>query len=189
MGPVPKNGGRRRWPLIKIAPCQECESFGILTDGWQLSGWQPNSCDVGGGYEIILRHTPLRAYKVFVIICGVKAKWQVEFTDEFGEWWHTLSIEAREKIYKVVSLLEEHGPTLGFPYSSDIKGSNIAMRELRTQQGKHPYRILYAFDPERTAILLIGGDKTGDARWYEQMVPFAEQIYRQYLNEIQEERR
>ena len=117
------------------------------------------------------------------------AKWQVEFTDEFGEWWHALSIEAREKIYKVVSLLEEHGPTLGFPYSSDIKGSNIAMRELRAQQGKNPYRILYAFDPERTAILLIGGDKTGDALWYERMVPLAEQIYRQYLNEIQEERK
>ncbi len=62
------------------------------------------------------------------------------------------------------------------------------MRELRTQHGKHPYRVLYAFDPERTAILLIGGDKSGDALWYERMVPWAEQIYRQYLNEILEEK-
>lgn len=50
-----------------------------------------------------------------------------------------------------------------------------------------PYRILYVFDPRRNALLLLGGDKTGDDRWYEENVPRAEQIYEQYLKEIEEE--
>ena len=62
------------------------------------------------------------------------------------------------------------------------------MRELRIQHEGRPYRILYAFDPRRIAILLIGGDKTGDKRWYVSFVPFADDLYDQHLREIQEER-
>ena len=62
------------------------------------------------------------------------------------------------------------------------------MRELLTQYDGHPYRVLYVFDPNRSAVLLIGGDKTGDARWYERMVPVAERIYQEYLKELKEER-
>jgi hypothetical protein len=61
------------------------------------------------------------------------------------------------------------------------------MRELRTQSGGKPLRTLYIFDPYRTAILLIGGDKTGNDRWYEQFVPAADRIYHQYLEEIRKE--
>ena len=114
-------------------------------------------------------------------------KWQVDYTDDFGEWWENQTVEVQEKIYKVVSLLEIHGPTLGYPHSSDIKGASIAMRELRTQYDGHPYRVLYVFDPNRSAVLLIGGDKTGDTRWYERMVPVAERIYQEYLKELKEE--
>jgi hypothetical protein len=61
------------------------------------------------------------------------------------------------------------------------------MRELRSQCEGRPLRTFYAFDPRRTAILLIGGDKTGDDRFYEVMVPMADKIYDNYLKEIQGE--
>ena len=62
------------------------------------------------------------------------------------------------------------------------------MRELRVQSGSKPLRIFYAFDPRRMAILLIGGDKTGDGRFYEQMIPIADELYDQHLAELAKER-
>jgi len=86
--------------------------------------------------------------------------WEVEFTEEFGAWWETLTDDQQD------GLLTELGPALGFPYSSKVNGSRHGhMRELRTQSAGKPPRTLYAFDPLRTAILLWGGDKTGDDRW------------------------
>ena len=58
------------------------------------------------------------------------------------------------------------------------------MRELRTQHAGRPYRTLYAFDPRRAAILLLGGDKTGDDRWYETNVPKADELYDEHLKEL-----
>jgi len=82
-----------------------------------------------------------------------------------------------------VGVLEAKGPALGFPYSSAITGSRYALRELRIQSGGRPLRILYCFDPKRQAVLLIGGDKTGDDRFYQRMIPKAESIWGQYLRE------
>ena len=59
------------------------------------------------------------------------------------------------------------------------------MRELRAQAGGDPLRILYAFDPRRTALLLLGGDKTGDERWYEVNVPIADRLFEQHLKDIE----
>jgi hypothetical protein len=61
------------------------------------------------------------------------------------------------------------------------------MRELRVQSGGRPLRVFYAFDPRRSAILLIGGDKTGDGRFYERMVPIADELYDVYIAEIRKE--
>jgi len=61
------------------------------------------------------------------------------------------------------------------------------MRELRTQHEGRPYRTLYAFDPRRAAILLIGGEKTGNDRWYEEFVPIADNLYDEYLDELRKE--
>jgi hypothetical protein len=61
------------------------------------------------------------------------------------------------------------------------------MRELRVQSGGRPLRVFYAFDPRRSAILLIGGDKTGDDRFYERMVPIADELYDVYIAEIRKE--
>ncbi|MGH7649807.1 MAG: type II toxin-antitoxin system RelE/ParE family toxin, partial [Gemmatimonadaceae bacterium] len=75
------------------------------------------------------------------------------------------------------------------PYSSGVVTSRHAhMRELRVQHGGRPYRVLYAFDPRRAAILLVGGDKTGDDRWYERFVPVADRLYDEHLLTIRRER-
>src|SRR5579863_3875186 len=87
-----------------------------------------------------------------------------------------------------VILLAEAGPTLKMPHSSGIETSRHKhMRELRIQHEGRPYRVIYAFDPRRTAILLIGGDKTGNNRWYEEYVPRADEIYDQHLRELENE--
>lgn len=114
--------------------------------------------------------------------------WDVEGTDEFAGWFAKLSRAEREDVISAVDLLERSGPQLPFPYSSAVKGSRHAhMRELRIQHAGRPYRVLYAFDPRRTAILLLGGDKTGDDRWYERHVPIADRLYDEYLEELRRE--
>ena len=95
---------------------------------------------------------------------------------------------AQEDIAAIVSQLEARGPQLPFPYSSAINGSRHAhMRELRVQSGGEPLRVFYAFDPRRTAILLIGGNKAGDDRFYERMIPLADRLYDDYLDELKRE--
>ena len=86
---------------------------------------------------------------------------EVVVTDEFAAWYEPLTLEEQESIERVVDRLVELGVALGFPYSSQIKGSPIGLRELRIQHQGRPYRVLYAFDPKRQAVLLVGGDKTG----------------------------
>jgi hypothetical protein len=114
--------------------------------------------------------------------------WEVEFTDEFGVWWDALSEGAQDAVDRVVGLLEARGPQLGHPHSSGVKTSRHShMRELRVQYRGRPLRILYAFDPRRTAILLLGGDKTGDDRWYDQFVPVADELYVEHLRTLRRE--
>ena len=114
--------------------------------------------------------------------------WDVEVTDEFKAWWSGLTEAERISVERAVLLLEDRGPHLPFPYSSRINGSrHSAMRELRVQHHGQPYRVLYIFDPRRVALLLLGGDKTGDGRWYEKNVPLADQIYDNYLAGMEEE--
>lgn len=114
--------------------------------------------------------------------------WEVEFTDEFEEWWHRLSESEQGRVDARVGLLMQHGPNLGFPFSSQVKTSRFPeMRELRVQAGGDPLRMLYAFDPRRVAILLLAGDKTGDDRWYESHVPVADRLFERHLKAIAKE--
>lgn len=116
--------------------------------------------------------------------------WNVEYTDEFGDWWMTLTESQQDDVEAIVRLLEQKGPRLPFPYSSGINGSRHAhMRELRVQSGGDPLRVFYAFDPRRTAILLVAGSKTGDRRFYARMIPLADRLYDQYLDELRNEGR
>jgi hypothetical protein len=115
--------------------------------------------------------------------------YEVEYTDEFSEWWGGLSEPEQESIVSVVWLLEAKGPHLGFPHSSGVVTSKHShMRELRIQHQGEPYRVFYAFDPHRAALLLIGGSKAGDDRFYETFVPVADRIYDQHLKELSAER-
>ncbi|MGA3026656.1 MAG: type II toxin-antitoxin system RelE/ParE family toxin [Bryobacteraceae bacterium] len=114
--------------------------------------------------------------------------WQVEVTDEFKTWWNGLSGAEQISVATGIELLVENGPNLSFPHSSKVNGSrHSAMRELRVQHQGRPCRVLYIFDPRRVAILLLGGDKTGDDRWYEKNVPQADRVYDECLQEIQKE--
>jgi len=114
--------------------------------------------------------------------------WGVEFTDEFEGWWVTLDPLGQDAIDVVVGLLEERGPRLAFPQSSKIATSRHGhLRELRVQYRGQPYRVLYAFDPRRVAILLLGGSKSGDHRWYEKHVPRADALYDEHLAALREE--
>ena len=108
---------------------------------------------------------------------------EVVVTDEFEVWYHGLEEDDEASVYRAVELLAARGVTLGYPYSSEIKGSSVALRELRVQSGGRPLRVFYAFDPRRQAVLLLGGDKTGDDRFYERMVPLAEGVWQRYLIE------
>ena len=108
--------------------------------------------------------------------------WDVEYTDEFETWWNTLNESQQVSVDASVRLIERYGPMLPYPHSSAVRGSRHGhMRELRIQHGGRPLRALYAFDPRRTAVLLLGGDKTGNRRWYEENVPRADAIYDKHL--------
>jgi hypothetical protein len=114
--------------------------------------------------------------------------WEIEYTDEFDGWWHSLSEGEQDAVASSVLLLEQYGPNLGFPHSSGISGSKYGhLRELRVQHKGAPYRVLYAFDPRRLALLLIGGNKRGDDRWYDTYVPLADKLYEEHLKFLEKE--
>jgi len=108
---------------------------------------------------------------------------EIIVTDEFKLWFEGLNELEQEAIVRIIGLLQERGVTLEFPFSSGIKGSiYAAMRELRIQQGGNPYRVLYAFDPIRQAVLLVGGVKTAKGnRWYEDAIRLADRLFGEYL--------
>ena len=86
----------------------------------------------------------------------------VLYSEEFSAWLAELSEMNQgesESIIKVISLLRIEGMALRYPWSSALKGTKFAFRELRPRRGESPYRVIYAFDPDRNAALLIGGHK------------------------------
>ena len=113
---------------------------------------------------------------------------EVYYTEAFETWWNTLNEEEQKKTAFVIRLLEEKGKTLALPYSRNkIYQARHELRELRVQYRGQPYRILYVFDPLETAILLLGGSKKGDDRWYKKHIPQAEKIYEEHLETLKQE--
>jgi hypothetical protein len=108
---------------------------------------------------------------------------EVVGTDEFKAWYEDLSSAQMDAIDYVVELLGALGVLLKFPHSSGLNDTNPKFRELRTTAGDSELRIVYAFDPRRDAVLIIGGDKGGDDRFYSWILPQAEKIWDQYLTE------
>ena len=114
--------------------------------------------------------------------------WEVEYTHQFEDWWADLTVQQQGSVGKAVGSLIQRGPRLRFPRSSRILSSrHNVMRELRVQSGGRPLRVFYAFDPTRTSILLIGGDKTGDDRFYRRYVPIADDLYDDHLEQLRKE--
>lgn len=118
--------------------------------------------------------------------------WEVEVTNEFSDWFRMLSEEVQDQIIARIELLEERGPGLGRPTVDNVHQSKHPnMKELRSAGG---IRVLFAFDPRRTAILLVGGDKSPDDPssphwndWYWTYVPHADELYDTYLAELKQE--
>lgn len=114
--------------------------------------------------------------------------YEVNFTDEFGGWWESLTIDQQEDVAARVELLEHEGPGLGRPVVDRVATSSFHnMKELRCSSDG-ALRVLFAFDPRRQAILLLGGDKSGNWNaWYEHAVPTADELYAKYLEDLQRE--
>ena len=111
--------------------------------------------------------------------------WTVQGTVEFEAWFGALTESERKSVIRTMYLLEVYGPQLGHPHSSKVFGSrHPQMRELRIQHSGRPYRVLYGFDPRRAAVLLLGGDKTGSSRWYEESIRAADRLFQRHLDEL-----
>lgn len=113
--------------------------------------------------------------------------WEIEYTDQFGAWFENLDEGVQDAVVAAVEVLSDRGPELKRPLVDTIKVSRYAnMKELRPPGGN--LRILFAFDPRRMAILLIGGDKTNRwDEWYRENVPIADALYAEHLEELNEE--
>ena len=115
--------------------------------------------------------------------------WEVEGSDEFAAWFGNLAEDEAESVTRSIDLLALAGPVLGRPHVDTLYGTSIAnLKELRVQHDGRPLRILFAFDPRRVAYLILGGDKTGDNRWYDKMIPKADALYSEYLWQLRDEK-
>jgi hypothetical protein len=113
--------------------------------------------------------------------------WSIEATEEFAQWFGSLTPAEQISVAAKVDVLEQLGPSLGRPHVDTLKGSKYPnMKELRVQHGGKPYRVMFAFDPRQTGILLIGGRK-GGANWYHKAIRLADRIYANYLKELRKE--
>ena len=114
---------------------------------------------------------------------------EVELTDQFNEWFQALNQADANAVTARIELLAEEGPKLKRPVVGELKASRFAprMKELRCGTSG-AIRVLFMFDPRRTAILLLGGAKAGKwAHWYADAIPNADRLYEVYLEELREE--
>jgi hypothetical protein len=115
------------------------------------------------------------------------AAWRVIHTPEAAAWREGLSRRDARRIDASLSALIEHGPALGRPHVDSVRGSrHHNMKELRSRGGH--LRVLFAFDPGRRAVLLVGGDKSRDWRgWYRQSIRVADKLYDNHLRQLGKE--
>jgi hypothetical protein len=114
-------------------------------------------------------------------------KWSIEEHREYSQWFESLEENLQDEILAVVGLLEKEGPNLGRPRADTLKGSKyLNMKELRVQFIGEPWRILFAFDPNRKAILLLGGNKAGKPQWYKDNIPIADKRFKEHLEKLKQ---
>ncbi|CDT53045.1 conserved hypothetical protein [Vibrio coralliirubri] len=111
--------------------------------------------------------------------------WDVSTRELFDDWFLSLEPDDQINVRASLGLLVEKGPQLPRPHADTLNGSkHTNMKELRVQSNGKPIRIFFAFDPTRTGIVLCGGDKTGDKRFYKDMIPMADAEYDEHLEEL-----
>lgn len=115
------------------------------------------------------------------------SNWTVQLTPEAQAWFKGLNERDANRIAAAFDLLEQRGPTLGREAVDSIRGSrHHNMKELRSFGGH--LRALFAFDPERRAVVLVGGDKTNDWKgWYKRNIPLADKLYDRHLRSLGKE--
>ena len=113
----------------------------------------------------------------------------VEATDQFMDWFRALEKADQDAVAARIDLLAEHGPGLKRPAVGEISTSSFAPRMKELCCGTAgAIRVLFMFDPRRTAILLLGGAKAGAwAEWYKGAIPAADTLYGVYLEELKRE--
>lgn len=109
--------------------------------------------------------------------------WKVVTVEYFDDWFLSLDASEQQHVLAAILVLEQFGPALGRPYVDSLKGADKVknLKELRVQHKGKPFRVFFAFDPLRQAVMLCGGDKTGDKHFYETMIPIAEREFLDYL--------
>ncbi len=113
--------------------------------------------------------------------------WSVAFDDTFDTEWQTWPREAQDELLARAKLLEELGPALRRPHADTLKGSKFAnMKELRFDAASSKWRVAFAFDPERKAILLVGGSKSGmsQKKFYNSIIKAADDRFGRHLAEL-----
>lgn len=116
--------------------------------------------------------------------------WKVEFHQDFLPEFQMLVQSTRLELLAHARLLEEFGPSLGRPRVDTLKGSRYSnMKELRFNAENSVWRVAFAFDPQRKAILLVAGDKSGASqrRFYQRLIHIADQRFERHLDEIKGE--
>ena len=119
-------------------------------------------------------------------------KWVVEISDEFEPEFDAFEEEVQTEILALSLLLEQFGPQLGRPRVDTLKGSRHAnMKELRFSAANGEWRLAFAFDPKRRAILLVGGDKSGasEKRFYRELIRKADRRFDAHLARLRRERK
>ena len=120
----------------------------------------------------------------------MKVKWTVSFHDEFDSEFGALSEAVQDEMLAHARLLEQFGPLLGRPRVDTLKGSRHAnMKELRFDAADGVWRVAFAFDPKRKAILLVAGDKSGgsEKRFYRQLIAKADERFDGHLSHLKKE--
>ncbi|WP_338458039.1 type II toxin-antitoxin system RelE/ParE family toxin [Pantoea sp. Nvir] len=114
--------------------------------------------------------------------------WAIKTTDRFDRWFTQLCDSDRASVLAAMIALQERGSGLPRPYADTLKGSRyINMKELRIQCRGHPIRAFFAFDPDRTGVLLCAGHKAGnEKRFYAEMIPAADREFTGWLKGLRE---
>jgi hypothetical protein len=119
-------------------------------------------------------------------------RWAVEIGDEFEPEFDALPEQAQTEILALSLLLEQFGPALGRPRVDTLNGSRHAnMKELRFRAADGEWRVAFAFDPKRRAILLVAGDKSGgsEKRFYRELIQKADDRFDAHLARLKKERK